>query len=61
MFEKFFDSMNFHRCMIDLHRSGIKGDYWKAYESINEHKTCVPVIPSGPCSKIGVKDVFVQV
>ena len=58
--EKFFDSMNFHRCMIDLHRSGIKGDYWKAYESINEHKTCVPVIPSGPCSKIGVKDVFVQ-
>ena len=58
--EKFFDSMNFHRCMIDLHRSGIKGGYWKAYESINEHKTCVPVIPSGPCSKIGVKDVFVQ-
>ena len=58
--EKFFDSMNFHKCMIDLHRSGVGGNYWKAYESINKNKTCVPVIPSGPCSKINVKDVFVQ-
>ena len=35
--EKFFDSMNFHKCMIDLHSSGVKGSYWKAYENINEN------------------------
>ena len=58
--EKFFDSMNFHRCMIDIYRSGVSGSYWKAYESINKSKTCVPIIPSGPCSKISVHNVFVQ-
>ena len=58
--EKFFDSMNFHRCMIDIYRSGVSGRYWKAYESINKRKTCLPVVPSGPCSKISVHDVFVQ-
>ena len=58
--EKFFDSMNFHRCLIDIYRSGVSGSYWKAYESINKSKTCVPTVPSGPCSKISVHDVFVQ-
>ena len=58
--EKFFDSMNFHKCMIDIHQSGVTGSYWKAYESINKNKVCIPVIPSGPCSKINVQDVFVQ-
>ena len=58
--EKFFDSMNFHRCMIDLYRSGVSGKYWKAYESINKTKVCVPIIPSGPCSKLDVNNVFVQ-
>ena len=58
--EKFFDSMNFHRCMIDIYRSGVSGSYWKAYESIDKSKTCVPIIPSGPCSKISVHNVFVQ-
>ena len=48
--EKFFDSMNFHRCMVDVYRSGVSGSYWKAYENINMNKVCIPVIPSGPCS-----------
>ena len=58
--EKFFDSMNFHKCMIDIHESGVQGSHWKAYENINSHMVCVPVIPSGTCSKIQVKNVFVQ-
>ena len=58
--EKFFDSMNFHRCLIDLFRSGVGGSLWKAYENLNKNKTCLPIIPSGPCSKINVNDVFVQ-
>ena len=58
--EKFFDTMNFHKCMIDIHASGVKGSYWKAYENINNNMVCVPVIPSGPCSEIHVKHVFVQ-
>ena len=58
--EKFFDSMNFHRCMVDIYQSGVKGNYWKAYESVNKSKTCIPTIPSGPCSNIEVNDVFVQ-
>ena len=58
--EKFFDSMNFNRCMIDLYRSGVHGKHWKAYESINKNKICVPVVPSGPCSQINISNVFVQ-
>ena len=58
--EKFFDSMNFHKCMIDIHNSGVQGSYWKAYENINSHVVCVPVIPSGPCTEIQVQNVFVQ-
>ena len=58
--EKFFDSMNFHKCMLDLHESGIREHWWKSYENINKRKTCIPYIPSGPCSKIDVNDVFVQ-
>ena len=58
--EKFFDSMNFHKCLIDLFDSGVKGSFWKAYENINKHMVCIPVIPSGPCSKINVNEVFVQ-
>ena len=33
--EKFFDSMNFHKCMVDIYDSGVGGKYWKAYENIN--------------------------
>ena len=58
--EKFFDSMNFHKCMIDIHESGVQGSYWKAYETINSHRICVPVIPSGACSEIQMNNVFVQ-
>ena len=58
--EKFFDSMNFHKCMIDIHESGVQGSYWKAYETINSHRVCVPVIPSGTCSEIQMNKVFVQ-
>ena len=58
--EKFFDSMNFQKCLIDLFKSGVEGYLWKAYEIINKTKVCIPVIPSGPCSKIKIEDVFVQ-
>ena len=58
--EKFFDSMNFHKCMVDLYGSGVGGGFWKAYENINENMVCVPVIPSGPCNQINVQNVFVQ-
>ena len=58
--EKFFDSMNYKRCLIDLHASGVNGKYWKAYEEINKRKKCIPYVPSGPCSAIEVENVFVQ-
>ena len=58
--EKFFDSMNFHKCMLDIYESGVHGPYWKAYENINNHMLCIPVIPSGPCSEIEVERIFVQ-
>ena len=58
--EKFFDSMNFKKCLIDVYNSGVTGKYWKAYQNINESKRCVPYIPSGACSEISVKNVFVQ-
>jgi hypothetical protein len=58
--EKFFDSMKYKKCLIDLHVSGVNGKYWKAYENINKRKKCVPHIPSGPCSPINVENVFVQ-
>ncbi len=58
--EKFFDSMNFQKCLIDIHNSGVTGQYWKAYQNINEAKKCIPYIPSGKCSEIVVKNVFVQ-
>ena len=58
--EKFFDSMNFHRCMVDMYSSGVEGRYWKAYENINKNMVCVPVIPSGSCNEINVQNVFVQ-
>ena len=58
--EKFFDSMNFRKCLIDLYNVGVGGTLWKAYETINKTKTCVPVIPSGPCSEIQIKEIFVQ-
>ena len=28
--------------------------------AVYKNKTCLPIIPSGPCSKINVNDVFVQ-
>ena len=58
--EKFFDSMNFKKCLVDLHNSGVDGMYWKAYENINKRKKCIPFIPSGPCSPLIVENVFVQ-
>ncbi len=58
--EKFFDSMNFERVLIDIYLSGVNGQYWKAYENINREKLCVPFIPSGRCSSIDVENVFVQ-
>ena len=58
--EKFFDSMNFERVLIDIYLSGITGQYWKAYENINREKSCIPFIPSGKCSSIHVENVFVQ-
>lgn len=58
--EKFFDSMNFKKSLIEAYLSGVKGRYWQCYKTINENKTCQPHIPSGECSPIEVEEVFVQ-
>ncbi len=58
--EKFFDSMNYKRCLIDIFNSGVQGQYWKAYQCLNKQKKCTPYIPSGKCSSIDIENVFVQ-
>ena len=58
--EKFFDSMNFKKALIEAYVNGVQGQSWQCYKMINERKVCVPVIPSGKCSPIEVKNVFAQ-
>ena len=58
--QKFFDTMNYRKALIDAHLSGLHGKNWKIYESINKFKTCIPSTPLGPCSEIIMDEVFVQ-
>ena len=58
--EKFFDSMNYQLALIEAYRNGVKGRYWQSYKTINSSKKCVPHIPSGKCSPIEMRNVFVQ-
>ena len=57
---KFFDTMNYKKCLIEAYKSGIKGQYWKLYASMNERKRCTPVTPLGECPAINVDEVFLQ-
>ena len=57
---KFFDTMNYKKCLIEAYISGIKGKYWKLYASINERKSCTPVTPLGESPEIDVNEVFLQ-
>ena len=58
--EKFFDSMNYQLALIEAYRNGVEGRYWQSYKTINSSKKCVPHIPSGKCSPIEMRNVFVQ-
>ena len=58
--QKFFDSMNFRKALIDAHLSGVRGKDWKMYDVINKFKTCIPSTPLGLCSEIIMEEVFVQ-
>ncbi len=57
---KFFDTMNFKKCLIEIFKSGINGKYWRMYKTINEFKVCVPSTPLGQCKEIDIKEVFLQ-
>ncbi len=57
---KFFDMMNYKLALIEAFKSGVTGRDWQCYKTINSKKTCIPHIPSGPCSQIEVENVFVQ-
>ena len=58
--QKFFDTMNFRKALIDAYNSGLKGKDWKLYDSMNKFKTCIPSTPLGTCSEIIMNEVFVQ-
>ena len=58
--EKFFDSMNFKKSLIEAYRCGVKGRFWQSYKTINLKRQCIPHIPSGACSSIEMDEVFVQ-
>ena len=57
---KFFDTMNYKRCLIEAYRSGIRGKYWRLYKATNECKQCIPYTPLGEGRQIDVNEVFVQ-
>ena len=58
--EKFFDSMNFKKTLIEAYKYGIDGRFWQTYKTINERRRCIPQIPSGTCSSIEMNEIFVQ-
>ena len=58
--EKFFDSMNFKKSLIEAYLCGVKGRFWQTYKVINQKRTCIPYIPSGECSPIEMNQIFVQ-
>ena len=57
---KFFDSMNYKKCLIEAFKSGIEGKYWKLYRNINRLKECTPVTPLGEGIPMDVEEVFLQ-
>ena len=57
---KFFDTMNYRKCLIEAYESGISGKYWKLYAAINERKKCSPITPLGACPDINIEEVFLQ-
>ena len=58
--EKFFDSMNFKKSLIEAYLNGVQGRFWQSYKMINMKKKCIPHIPSGKCSMIEMNEIFVQ-
>ena len=58
--EKFFDTMNFKKAMIEAYLCGVTGRHWQCYKTINEKKLCIPCIPSGKCTPIKMSNVFAQ-
>ena len=58
--EKFFDSMNFKKSLIEAYRCGVKGRFWQCYKTINQKRQCIPHIPSGDCTPIEMNEIFVQ-
>ena len=58
--EKFFDSMNFKKSLIEAYCCGVKGRFWQCYKTINQKRQCIPHIPSGECSPIEMNEIFVQ-
>ena len=58
--EKFFDSINFKKSLIEAYLCGVRGRFWQCYKNINQKRHCIPHIPSGECSKIEMNEVFVQ-
>ena len=58
--QKFFDTMNFRKALIEAYFSGLQGKDWKVYDAINKFKICIPSTPLGTCSEILMNEVFVQ-
>ena len=57
--QKFFDTMNFRKALIDAHLSGVRGKDWKMYDIINKFTTGILSIdPLG--FEIIMEEVFVQ-
>lgn len=58
--QKFFDSMNFRKALIDAFVCGLKGKAWKMYDILNKFKTCIPSTPLGHGNELDMNEVFVQ-
>ena len=58
--EKFFDSMNYKLALIEAYKNGVDGRFWQSYKTINSSGIYGPHIPSGKCTPIEVKNLFVQ-
>ena len=58
--QKFFDTMNFRKALIDAYICGLKGKAWKMYDSLNKFKTCIPLTPLGEGTHLDLCEVFVQ-
>ena len=56
--EKFYDSMNFRKALIEAYLSGLNGRYWSAYELLNRKKKCIPTTPIGICDEIEIEEIL---